>query len=119
MSVEFFSKEGTSYTPTYKNFYSDAITTTASIWTPASGKKAVITDLELYAAATGTIRIYLHSGGDITYTPVLAMEQQLVGSAVIRIPMETPLVNPYVNGITTIVGGANGRVYVCVRGFEI
>lgn len=118
MSVEFFSKEGTSYTPKYTSIYTDALTTTLSVWTPTSGNKIVLTDFSMWAAATGTFRIYFQTS-DITSTPSLILEDIIVGSGRIQYSFETPVVSTVLNGILKVVGGANGLTRINVSGFEI
>ena len=119
MSVEFFSREGTSYTPTYKTGFVADPTTTFTVWTPASGKKIVLTDIQISQAAAGTIRAYFFPSADTTAIPTLIFESLLGGSAAISQSFGTPLVNNYSNGILRIVAGANGLLFVNLGGFEI
>lgn len=111
---------GGSQTPIRKACMAINLVTTAIIWTPASGKKAVITDLALTPAATGTIQIRAHQGGDITYTSEVLFEHMCTGSATVTHRFVTPLVNPYTDGVMSAVSGANGSwVYINQGGFEL
>jgi len=120
MSVEFFSQNSTSYTPMWKWGYGTDLATTISFWTPASGKSIVITDLHLYATATGTIRFYVTpSSQDLTVAPTLIFQDLLIGSGRIEKEFGTPLLTVIPDGILRVVTGANGVVTIGLGGFEI
>lgn len=116
MSIKYF---GSSQTPARKAVMAIDLATTAIIWTPASGKKVVITDLAITPAATGTVQIRAHQGGDITYTSTVLFEHMCTGSATVSHRFVTPLVNDYTDGVMSAVSGANGSfVYINQGGFE-
>jgi hypothetical protein len=117
MNVTYF---GGSQTPQRKAVMAIDLVTTAIIWTPATDKKVVITDLAITPAATGTIQIRAHQGSDITYASTVLFEHMCIGSATVTHRFVTPLVNPYNNGVMSAVSGANGSwVYANLGGFEI
>lgn len=118
MSVDFFGKDSTSNTPKHTSVYTEALTTTLSVWTPGSGKKYILTDFSMWAAATGTIRVYTQTS-DATTTPTLIFEDIITGSGRIERNFETPVVSSTPDGILKVVGGANGLVRINVGGFEI
>lgn len=116
MSILYF---GGSQTPMRKSVMAINLVTTAVIWTPATDKKVIITDIAITPAATGTIQIRAHQGGDITYASTVLFEHMVTGSATVTHRFVTPLVNPYTNGVMSAVSGANGSwVYINQGGFE-
>ena len=115
MSVIYFGK---SNTPVNKQVMGLDMTTTATIWTPTSGKKISLTDLVVSATNQGTIRLYFLPDGDTTSTPTLVFEQ-LISSAVVSFKFDTPKVNSSDDGILRAVSGANGNVWINIGGLEL
>lgn len=116
MSIKYF---GSSQTPMRKTVMGINTVTTAVIWTPASGKRVVITDLAITPAATGTVRIIAHQGGDITYASSVVFEHVCEASTTVSHRFTTPLVNEYVDGVVSVASGMNGSfLYVNLGGFE-
>ncbi len=114
MSVEFFTKEGISYTPIHKSAYAESPTTTFIVWSPTSGKKIVLTDVQFSCANAGTIRVYFYGTKQ-----TMLVESLIGGSAAISLTYETPIVSDESDAQLRIVTGMNGLVYVNTSGFEI
>ncbi len=110
---------GIGKTATRKTVMAINLATTAVIWTPATDKQVVITDLAITPAATGTVRIIAFQGGDITYPSTVLFEHMCTGSATVSHHFSTPLVSLTKDGVVGAASGANGSwVYINLGGFE-
>ena len=112
---------GNSQTPMNKQVMALDATTTATIWTPASAKKIVLTDLHITAdnVVSGTIRLLFYASADPTAaTPTMVFEGMLHSAAIVA-HFDTPKVNPDNDGIMRVVSSMAGNIWINCGGFEV
>jgi hypothetical protein len=116
------------YTPVHKDFTATTAQTGAAIWTPASGKKFVVTDITITTGGTtsGEVNLWQGASGDTTYTvntdPTIfrgefAPSANSKPGAIKQ--FRTPYVSTTADHILRITTSAAITVYVQVEGYEI
>ena len=115
MSYDFFAKN---YTPLYKYARFDAIQTTGAVWTPATGRKLVLTGLTITNnAAAGTFLLFI---GSSNVAPA-KIAQFTIGASATIVPVFGPIDGSAANYILfmgTSSGGTDGS-HVFATGFEV
>lgn len=113
MSVKYFTQVNQ---PVYKNFFGDATATTVAIWTPASTKSIVLTDILFSTSAAGTVRFGI-GVADLTIARTNLFEFITAGSAVVSINLDSPILGT-ADQVISVVTGMNGRTCFTLAGFE-
>jgi hypothetical protein len=87
----------------------------AAIWTPATGKRFVITDMIISANSAGTINVY--DGANSGSNTIV----QLTMAAATAIPLDfkKPYPSSAINNILKLDSYSNCSGYITVNGFEI
>uniref|UniRef100_A0A7V3JAB7 Uncharacterized protein n=1 Tax=candidate division CPR3 bacterium TaxID=2268181 RepID=A0A7V3JAB7_UNCC3 len=100
------------YTPISKTASATAATSTLTIWTPASGKRIALTDIEFSGPAlAGNLTIYFDD------TSIRAYE--VFSSTAIGFHYQTPILSNTVNASLKVKGDVVGRLKVNANGFEL
>lgn len=116
MGVNYFSS---SNQPVFKSSIGYSPSTTLAVWTPATGKSIVLTDIALSSAAAGTIRFWFTTDTTVPTSNRNFLEFIQGGSVVIDRHFETPVLGT-ANESIYVVSGANGsELSITLCGFEM
>lgn len=114
MSVIYYAS---SNLPVSKSVFGDSPATTFAVWTPASGKSIVLTDIIFSGAAAGTVRFFLSTDLTVASNTTNIFEFMQGGSSVVDINLDAPMFGS-VNQAISVQTGFNGRFAVTLNGFE-
>lgn len=116
MSVQYFVR---SNLPVNKVYSNPVATTgaTVTVWTPATGKSIVLSDVEVVSAFKGTVRFFLSSdltasGGE---TKILEFIQG--GSNAVVVNLDTPIMGS-ANQVISASTHTGGFITIKLGGFE-
>ena len=121
-SIEFgYPPHRFGFTPVHKDASYTTAQTGVALWTPASGKRFIVTDGLITASGTTDATVSIFDDTDATgarlYRGYLNVSN--IGSTVINIPLKTPFLSTAADNVLKLTTSAAIDVDIILGGYEI